>query len=100
MSSKHTLHVRIPEGSRAGENLTVQAEDGRLFAIIIPEGLSSGDLLAVEVDDGVSGGTSVVRAEPAAQEIAHAPRDDGSKASLGAAAVVSCAIFLSFFRRL
>jgi hypothetical protein len=80
----------VPQGAVPGSNLTIQAEDGRLFSIIIPEGVRAGDLLTVDIRDGDTGGSTVVRAEPASTgqlDTTAGSSSAGSKAALGAAAV-------------
>ncbi len=91
MSQQHLLQIRVPEGVYAGSNLNVQAEDGKLFAIVVPNGVGPGDTLCVDIREAGPGATSVVVTTPESKEVVDANSDhssfSGSRAALGAAAV-------------
>lgn len=91
MSQSHLLQIRVPEGVYAGSNLNVQAEDGKLFAIVVPDGVGPGDTLCVDIRDAGPGATSVVVTTPESTAVARADSSassfSGSRAALGAAAV-------------
>ena len=47
-----SLTVTVPEGSVAGDLITIETEDGREMDIEIPEGLVAGDAFSVTIGEG------------------------------------------------